>query len=199
MELRGYATSIAAFLVVSLACPSRYRFYLLLAGRLDLLKRRMTEAGTIPSASFCTPTLFLFVLGTLVDQFKVRVLSTPLLSAIGLFLLGYVASDVEAIFAFTLVGLGLFSVIVVAGLLGKAVLGMLSNRTGRAVIMTLCGFSPGFGSWISPFLRRDRDKEDKYICRCLISANCEKELPAELLVSVMQGKAMIYSQYIRAA
>ena len=144
MELRGYATSIAAFLVVSLACSSRYGFYLLLAGRLDSPKRRMTEAGTIHSASFCTPTLFLSVLDTLVDQFKVRVLSTPLLSAIGLFLLGYVASDVEAIFAFTLVELGLFSVIVVAGLLGKAVLGMLSNCTGRAVIMTLCGFSPQF-------------------------------------------------------
>lgn len=70
---------------------------------------------------------------------------------IGLFLFEYVTSDVEAIYAFSLVELGLFSVIVVVGLLGKAVLGMLSNCTGRAVIMMLSGYSPGFGSWNIPF------------------------------------------------
>ena len=146
MELRGYATSIAAFFIVSLACPGRCGFCLLLSGRLGSLKRRMTEAGTSPSVSLRTATLFFSVLGTLVDQFTARLLSIPFLPAIGLFLLGYVSSDVEAIYAFSLMELGLFSVIVVVGLLGKAVLGMLSNCTGMAVIMTLSGFSPGFGS-----------------------------------------------------
>jgi len=118
MELRGYATSIAAFFIVSLACSGCCGFGLRLFPRLDSLKRRMTEAGTLPSTSFCTSPLVLLVLGRLTGQFKVRLFPTPLLSVIGL-----------------------FSVIVVAGLLGKAVLGILVNRTGKAVIMTSSGFS----------------------------------------------------------
>lgn len=200
MELRGYATSLAAIFIVSLACPTRYEFCLPLSARLDSLKRRMTEAGTIPSVSFCIFTCLFSVLGRLVGQFTACLFSAPLLPVTGLFLFGYVASDVKVIFTFSLVELGLFSVIVVVGLLGKVVLGMLSNCTGRAVIMTLSGFPP----WVSGrgyllFSGRDRDKKEKDACRCLISGACEKKLPAELLNSVMQGKAMINSQYNRAA